>query len=99
MALTASTIKPKSLSTLYDKHDTGGTHNTNCRESLHTEYSLLMSTTAIIILVTVVLAVLAGGLLTLLSSAKTGMPDQDVLERARRHARQAEARDKEDSDH
>lgn len=52
-----------------------------------------MSTAIIVSLV--VIAVIAGGILSLLRSAKTGMPPRDVLDRATRRARELEARDKE----
>ena len=51
---------------------------------------------AIIIIVLVVGAVI-GGLMTLRSSSRTGMPDDAVLQRAAKRAReQAAAEDKED---
>lgn len=50
--------------------------------------------TAIIVTV-VVIAVIAGGVLTLLKSTRTGMPSRDVLDRAARRARELEARDRE----
>ena len=50
--------------------------------------------TAIIVTV-VVIAVIAGGVLTLLKSTRTGMPSRDVLDRATRRARELEARDRE----
>jgi Protein of unknown function (DUF2897) len=54
--------------------------------------------TAIIVIV-IVLALIVGTLLTLRRSAKTGMPSQDVLERATRRARELEAQEKmEDKD-
>lgn len=52
--------------------------------------------TAIIIVVVVVIIV--GGVLSLRSSAKTGMPSQDVLDRASRRARELETREKNDGD-
>jgi hypothetical protein len=55
-----------------------------------------MSTAAIVIVVVTV--VIVGGVLSLRSSAKTGMPAQDVLDRARRRARELEARDKNGGD-
>jgi hypothetical protein len=51
--------------------------------------------TAIIVSV-VVIVVIAGGVLSLLRSTRTGMPSQDVLDRATRRARQLEARDQEE---
>ena len=50
--------------------------------------------TAIIVSV-VVIAVIAGGVLSLLRSTRTGMPSRDVLDRATRRARELEAHDKE----
>lgn len=55
-----------------------------------------MSTAAIIIVV--VVGLLIGGILTLRSSSKTGMPSQDVLDRATRHARQLEEQEKKDEE-
>ena len=51
-----------------------------------------MSTAAIAIVVVLVLIV--GGVLALRSSAKTGMPPPDVLDRATRRARELNADDK-----
>jgi len=48
--------------------------------------------TALIVIVLVV-ALIAGVVLSLLKSAKTGMPSRDVLERATRRAREQESRD------
>jgi hypothetical protein len=47
-----------------------------------------------ILVILIVLALIVGGLLTLRRSAKTGMPSQDVLERATRRARELEAQEK-----
>ena len=55
-----------------------------------------MSTAAIVIVV--VMVVIVGGVLSLRSSSKTGMPSQDVLDRASRHARELEAKDKNGGD-
>lgn len=55
-----------------------------------------MSTAAIIILL--VVGLLVGGIMVLRSSAKTGMPSQDVLDRATRHARQLDEQEKQDED-
>jgi hypothetical protein len=55
-----------------------------------------MSTAAIIIIV--VVGLLVGGIMVLRSSAKTGMPSQDVLDRATRHARQLDEQEKQDED-
>ncbi len=52
--------------------------------------------TAIIIVVVVVIIV--GGVLSLRSSARTGMPSQDVLDRASRHTQELETREKNDGD-
>ncbi len=48
-----------------------------------------MSTAAIVIVV--VLVVIIGGVLALRSSARTGMPSQDVLDRATWHAKQLDS--------
>ena len=50
-----------------------------------------MSTAAIVIVV--VLVVIVGGVLSLRTSARTGMPAKDVLDRASRRARELEAKD------
>lgn len=55
-----------------------------------------MSTAAIVIVV--VLVVIVGGVLSLRSSARTGMPAKDVLDRASRRARELEAKDKNGDD-
>ncbi|HVW67946.1 MAG TPA: DUF2897 family protein [Steroidobacteraceae bacterium] len=52
-----------------------------------------MLRTAVIIIV--VLAIIAGGIFALRRNTRTGMPGEDVLERARQRARQMEERDKE----
>lgn len=57
-----------------------------------------MSTAAVVIIIVVVIALIVGTVVSLRSSAKTGMPSKDVLERATRHARELEAREKEDED-
>jgi flagellar basal body-associated protein FliL len=49
--------------------------------------------TAVIIIV-IVLAILAAAILSLRSSAKKGMPSQDVLDRATQRARELEAQEK-----
>jgi Protein of unknown function (DUF2897) len=51
-----------------------------------------------IIIIVLVLAVLIGGLLTLRSSARTGLPSGEVLERAARRAREQAAKDAADED-
>lgn len=48
-----------------------------------------------LIAVVVVVALVAGVVLSLRKSAKTGMPSQDVLDRATRRAREQDARDSE----
>jgi hypothetical protein len=48
-----------------------------------------------IIAVVIVVAMVAGVVLSLRKSAKTGMPSQDVLDRATRRAREQDARDTE----
>ena len=50
---------------------------------------------AAIIVSIVVIIIIAGGLVSLLRSTRTGMPSRDVLDRATRRAREQEARDKE----
>jgi Protein of unknown function (DUF2897) len=55
-----------------------------------------MSMAAVVIVV--VMVVIAGGVLSLRSSAKTGMPAKDVLDRASRRARELESRDKNGGD-
>jgi hypothetical protein len=50
-------------------------------------------TTAIIVIVLVV-AFLAGTILSVRRSSKTGMPSQEVLDRATRRARELEAKEK-----
>jgi uncharacterized membrane protein len=56
-----------------------------------------MSTVAVVIII-VVIALIIGTVVSLRSSAKTGMPSKDVLERATRRARELEAREKENED-
>jgi hypothetical protein len=51
-----------------------------------------------ILIIGVVIGVLIGGLLTLRSSARTGMPDEDVLKRAASRAREQQAKDEADKD-
>ena len=48
-----------------------------------------------LIAIVVVVAVIAGAVLSLRKSAKTGMPSQDVLDRASRRAREQESEDPE----
>jgi Protein of unknown function (DUF2897) len=49
-----------------------------------------------IIIILAVVAVLGGGLLTLRSSRRTGMPSEDVLKRASQRAREQAAKDEAD---
>ena len=49
-----------------------------------------------IIIFLVVIAVLGGGLLTLRSSRRSGMPSEDVLKRATERAREQAAKDEAD---
>jgi hypothetical protein len=55
-----------------------------------------MSTALIIALI--VTAIVAGTVFTLRSTAKTGMPAKEVLERATRRSREIEAREKAERD-
>jgi DUF2897 family protein len=45
------------------------------------------------IIILVVLGVIVGGLLTLRSTRNAGMPDQDVLDRAKQRSREQAAKD------
>ena len=49
---------------------------------------------AAIIIALVVIALLAGTITSLRTTAKTGMPPKDVLERAAKRSRELEAREK-----
>jgi len=49
-----------------------------------------------IIIIVVVIGVILGGLLTLRSSGRAGMPDKDVLERASKRSREQAAAEKDD---
>jgi hypothetical protein len=51
-----------------------------------------------VIIIVIVLGVLVGGLLTLRSSARTGMPDEDVLRRAKERERQLQREEKNQED-
>ena len=51
-----------------------------------------MSTALVIALI--VIAIVAGTVFTLRSTAKTGMPSKEVLERATRRSREIEARER-----
>jgi hypothetical protein len=53
-----------------------------------------MSTALIIALI--VIAIVAGTVLTLLRTARTGMPSKEVLERVARRSREIEARERAD---
>lgn len=50
----------------------------------------------VVILIVVIVALIVGTMMTLRSSARTGMPDQDVLERAKRRERELESSEKDD---
>jgi len=47
-----------------------------------------------IIIIVLVVGVLVGGLLTLRNSGRAGMPNDEVLKRATKHAREIDAADK-----
>jgi hypothetical protein len=51
-----------------------------------------------ILIIGLVVALLVGGVLTLRSSARTGMPNEDVLKRAAGRAREQDAKDEADKD-
>jgi hypothetical protein len=50
------------------------------------------------IIIVVVVAALIGGILTLRSTRSAGMPDKDVLERAKLRARDQAAKDDQETD-
>jgi hypothetical protein len=50
----------------------------------------------VVVLIVVLVALIVGTMMTLRSSARTGMPSQDVLERAKRRERELESSEKED---
>ena len=52
-----------------------------------------------ILIIALVIGALIGGLLTLRSSTRTGMPEEDVLKRAAGRAREQQAKDEADQDH
>jgi hypothetical protein len=52
-----------------------------------------------IIIIALVVAVLVGGIFVLRSSTRAGMPSAEVLERAKRRARELAAAEKRDPDH
>lgn len=54
--------------------------------------------TAIIVIV-LVLGLLIGTIMSLRGSAKTGMPSEEVLKRATRHARELDAEEKAQEEH
>jgi len=45
------------------------------------------------VIIALVVGLLVGGIMTLRSSAKTGMPSKDVLDRATQHAREMAAKE------
>jgi Protein of unknown function (DUF2897) len=51
-----------------------------------------------IVIIVVVVAFVVGGLLALRSSARTGMPGEDVLRRAKERSKQLDQEDKDSSD-
>jgi hypothetical protein len=51
-----------------------------------------------LLIIALVLAVLIGGILTLRSSARSGMPSDEVLKRASHRARELDAAEKESDD-
>lgn len=57
-----------------------------------------MSLSAATVLILIVVGLLVGGLMALRSSARTGMPTQEVLDRAKQRASDLEAEDKRQQD-
>jgi hypothetical protein len=57
-----------------------------------------MSVTLVGLLIVVVVGFLIGGLLSLRNSTKTGMPAQDVLDRAKSRARELEEQERREQD-
>jgi hypothetical protein len=57
-----------------------------------------MSVTLVGLLIVVVVGFLLGGLLSLRNSTKTGMPSQDVLDRAKIRARELEEQERREQD-
>ncbi len=53
-----------------------------------------MRSPMVMIIIVVVMIVLAGTVLTLLRTTRSGMPSKDVLERAQRRARELESKEK-----
>jgi hypothetical protein len=51
----------------------------------------------VVVLIVVLVALIVGTMMTLRSSARTGMPAQDVLERAKRRERELESKEKDDA--
>ncbi len=51
-----------------------------------------------LLIIAIVIAFLVGGLLTLRSSARTGVPGEDVLKRARQREVELEAKEKDGKD-
>lgn len=51
-----------------------------------------------LLIIGLVLAVLIGGILTLRSSARTGMPSEDVLKRATKRARELDSAENKDGE-
>ena len=49
-----------------------------------------------IIIIVVVVGAIVGGLLTLRNSGRAGMPNDEVLKRATKHARELDAADKDE---
>ncbi|MEP6548318.1 MAG: DUF2897 family protein [Gammaproteobacteria bacterium] len=49
-----------------------------------------------IIIIVLAVGVIVGGLLTLRNSGRAGMPGEDVLKRATKHARELDAEDKDE---
>lgn len=50
-----------------------------------------------VILIVILVALIVGTMLSLRSSAKSGMPSRDVLDRATRRARELESREKDEN--
>jgi hypothetical protein len=59
--------------------------------------SRVCSMVTVIVLIVVLVALIVGTMMTLRSSARTGMPSQDVLERAKRRERELESSEKDDA--
>ncbi len=51
-----------------------------------------------LIIIAVVVAILVGGIMTLRSTRGAGMPNHDVLDRAKRREREQSAKDEKESD-